>query len=268
MRLAEWLDSTEDVPRREREILLEELAGVTRAQSLIEAALPLDCARVRALGDAIVRLRRGEPLAYVLGHQDFWNLRLQVSPSVLIPRPETELLVELALARAGPQARLLDLGTGSGAIALACASARGDLSITAADRSSEALALASANADHLDLTVTCLQSDWFELIETTFDLIVSNPPYVARQDPHLEALAFEPQQALVAGADGLDDIRRIVAEAPQHLNEGGWLALEHGFDQADRVRALMSAAGFVAIATEQDLAGHERVTHGRLNEVA
>lgn len=263
MRLREWLDSTRGLPRREREILLQELAGISRADALVATDRAIDCSRLPALNTAAARLHAGEPLAYVLGHQDFWDLRLGVSPAVLIPRPETELLVELALERAQSGMTLLDLGTGSGAVALACASASSDLSVTAVDLSAEALAQARANAQRLRLAVEFRQSDWFERVRERFDLVVANPPYVAEGDAHLAALTWEPTNALVAGPEGLDHIRHIAARASTHLNPGGWLAVEHGFDQGPACRALLIQNGYVNVETAQDLAGHDRVTHGR-----
>lgn len=217
--------------------------------------------------DALVeRCRGGEPLAYVLGYRDFWTLRLQVGPAALIPRRETEHLVEWALERADAGAEdLLDLGTGTGAIALACKSARPSLRVTASDVSGDALALAQANGRALALEVNWCQSDWFSgLGDQSWPLVVSNPPYIAEQDPHLREgdLPAEPHLALVSGPDGLTALSQIIDAAPHHLRSEGWLLLEHGFDQAERVRALLSQRGFVSVATRRDWSGHERVTGG------
>ncbi|WP_252274193.1 peptide chain release factor N(5)-glutamine methyltransferase [Pseudomonas subflava] len=214
------------------------------------------------------RRRGGEPVAYILGHQGFWSLDLEVAPHTLIPRPDTELLVETALqlAPATPR-RVLDLGTGTGAIALALASERGGWRVTGVDRIVDAVALAERNRQRLGLSnAEFRQSSWFEaLAGERFDLIVSNPPYIAADDRHLGEgdVRFEPMSALVAGADGLDDIRQIVAQAPRHLDTDGWLLLEHGYDQAEAVRELLRAAGFSAVRSRRDLGGHERISLGQ-----
>lgn len=225
-------------------------------------------ARFRGLVDRRVA---GEPIAYLLGHRGFWTLDLAVTPATLVPRPETELLVELALARLDPSLplRVADLGTGSGAIALAIASERPRASVVATDRSADALEVARRNAaSHgLGARVEFRTGDWFApLAGERFDLIASNPPYIAEGDPHLEQgdLRHEPPAALSSGVDGLDAIRVLVSGAPAHLVAGGWLLLEHGHDQGPAVRALLVAAGFDAVATEADLEGRDRVARGRL----
>ncbi|WP_165667221.1 peptide chain release factor N(5)-glutamine methyltransferase [Metapseudomonas otitidis] len=214
------------------------------------------------------RRRQGEPVAYILGHQGFWSLDLEVAPHTLIPRPDTELLVETALALVTlSQARVLDLGTGTGAIALALACERQGWQVTGVDRISEAVALAERNRERLGLgNAAFRESHWFSALGAEcYDLIVSNPPYIAAQDPHLAQgdVRFEPSSALVAGADGLDDIRLIVSQAPAHLNAGGWLLLEHGYDQAAAVRELLAREGFDAVESRRDLGGHERISLGR-----
>ena len=225
---------------------------------------PDDAARYR---DWVARRAAGEPVAHILGERDFWTLRLQVNRHTLIPRPETEHLVEWALQRLPAEAplRVIDLGTGSGAIALALAAERPAWRIFASDRSATALAVARTNAARLGLPLRLLQADWLAGIAGPFELIVSNPPYVAENDPHLARgdLPREPRSALAAGRDGLDAVRRILAQAPPRLAPGGWLLLEHGHDQAPACRALMEAAGLVEVASGRDLAGHWRFTHGR-----
>jgi release factor glutamine methyltransferase len=218
----------------------------------------------------VARRVAGEPVAYLTGEREFFGHRFGVSPAVLIPRPETEGVVERALEHI-PTDRpvtVLDLGTGSGCIAISIALARPQARVHGVDRSPEALAMAQENAVTLGASNARFSvSDWFSVVSAeTFNAIVANPPYVAAGDPHLAEgdLRFEPPSALVAGADGLDAIRRIVAQAPSHLARGGWLFLEHGFDQARSVRAIMRAAGFPAVSSTTDLAGIERVTGGRL----
>lgn len=220
--------------------------------------------------DALCRRRAdGEPVAYLVGEKEFFGLPLQVDARVLVPRPDTEVLVawalELLAGRSAP--RLLDLGTGSGAIALALAHARPDARIEAVDRSAEALQVAAANAQRLGVTVRFRQADWFEGAAGPYDLVVSNPPYVAEADPHLAALRHEPLSALAAGADGLDDLRAIAAEAPRHLAPGAWLLLEHGHDQGPAVRDLLAAAGLHGSVSRRDLAGLERCTGARRLEL-
>lgn len=222
------------------------------------AARFLDHARARA---------RGEPIAYLVGAREFHGLEFAVGPGVLIPRPETELLVEFALARAPDGAGVLDLGTGSGAIAVAVAAARPDLSVTACDRSDAALAIAAYNNARLAQSrVRLVNSDWYAALDALrFAVIVANPPYIAARDPHLDQgdLRFEPRGALTDEADGLAAIRKIVTDAPRHLGAPGWLALEHGWDQAQAVRDLLNARGFVEVASRRDLAGIERMSCGR-----
>lgn len=215
----------------------------------------------------VERRAAGEPVAYLVGERAFYGYDLVVTPAVLIPRPDTELLVELALAHFGdkPGARVLDLGTGSGALAVALALELPGAEVTAVDRSREALLVAMANAARLGASVSFVLSDWFSALEgDRFQLIVANPPYIAASDPHLEQgdLRFEPQTALASGPEGLDDLAQIAAEAPHHLEAGGWLFMEHGYDQASRVRSLLTDAGFASIASHRDLAGIERVTGG------
>ncbi|MBD9499185.1 peptide chain release factor N(5)-glutamine methyltransferase [Pseudomonas sp. BGr12] len=216
----------------------------------------------------LARRVAGEPVAYILGRQGFWSLDLEVAPHTLIPRPDTELLVETALALlpASPS-RVLDLGTGTGAIALALACERLSWQVLGVDRIPEAVALAERNRERLRLAnVAFRASHWFSAVEgERFALIVSNPPYIPSTDPHLKQgdVRFEPSSALVAGQDGLDDIRLIIEQAPNHLENGGWLMLEHGFDQPDAVRDLLLSRGFSAVESRRDLGGHERISLGR-----
>jgi release factor glutamine methyltransferase len=218
---------------------------------------------------ALQRRLDAEPVAYITGHKEFFGLTLAVDARVLDPRPDTETLVDWALAvlpnsvDTNRPLRILDLGTGSGAIALALQHMRPDALVWAVDASEAALSVARANADALKLPVQFLASDWFAQVGGVFDLMVSNPPYIADTDPHLTALRHEPLQALTSGAEGLDDLRRIVSQAPSHLSPGGWLLLEHGFDQAEAVRALLTQAGFVQVQSHTDLAGHARCSGGQ-----
>jgi release factor glutamine methyltransferase len=214
------------------------------------------------------RLSQGEPLAYLLGQQEFFGLTLAVDPRVLIPRSDTETLVNwaLTLLPAAPgSAKVLDLGTGSGAVALALKHARPSSAVLAIDASEPALCVARANALSLGLDVRMMASCWLAGVSGVFDLIISNPPYVRAGDPHLAALGHEPLQALTAGADGLDDLRQIIAQAPPHLAPGGWLLLEHGYDQSGAVSLLLQAGGFEAVSSRPDLAGNLRCTGGRLS---
>ncbi|MES0874500.1 peptide chain release factor N(5)-glutamine methyltransferase [Sinimarinibacterium thermocellulolyticum] len=256
-----------DSPRLDAELLYAHVSGLGRAQQLarlhsaVEAG---DLARFEAL---VARRARGEPVAYLTGSRGFWTLDLRVSPAVLVPRPETELLVEWGLELlAGRHApRIADLGTGSGAIALALASERADARIVATDVSAAALAVARANAQALGFDrVTFVEGHWFEALPPgAFDLLVSNPPYIAHDDPHLVDLRFEPLQALTDGADGLNALREIVGGAMRHVVDDGWLLVEHGHDQAAAVRALFAEAGFCDIATRSDYAARERATAAR-----
>jgi release factor glutamine methyltransferase len=219
-----------------------------------------------ALETLTTRRIAGEPLAYLTGHKEFYGLDLVVDDRVLDPRPDTETLVEWALEvlpSTGP-ARVVDLGTGSGAIALALKATRPNLNVVAVDYSSDALAVARTNGQRLQLDVQCIQGSWLDAVPGRFAAIVSNPPYIRADDSHLEALTHEPLQALASGHDGLDDIRRIVAQAPEHLEPGGWLLLEHGYDQAADVRSMLQTAGFSQVQSRVDLAGIERCSGGSL----
>jgi release factor glutamine methyltransferase len=224
-----------------------------------DALAPEQHGRFSALA---ARRAAGEPLAYLVGRREFYGLDLRVDARVLVPRPDTETLVDWALEvlQGKPSPAVVDLGTGSGAIALALAKARPDARVEAVDASAPALEVARANAGALGLAVAFRQASWLDGASGLYDLIVSNPPYVAENDPHLAALGHEPAAALVAGPDGLDDIRAIVAQAPARLRPGGWLLLEHGWDQAAAVRELLRGAGFAMPQSRRDLAGIERCT--------
>lgn len=222
-----------------------------------------------------LRRAEAEPLAYIVGHKEFFGLELQVDARVLVPRPDTETLVQwsLDLLQAPglpPVPKVLDLGTGSGAIALAIAhslqAAGHEARVTAIDASAEALNVARENAKRLRVDVQFIESCWLQEVSGSFHLIASNPPYIASADPHLTALVHEPLQALAAGVDGLDDIRQIIEQAPTHLQPGGWLLLEHGYDQADQVRELLVRQGFTQVQSRRDLAGIERCSGGQRPE--
>jgi len=256
------------LPLLEARMLLERVLGKTRAWVIAHADEVPGAEAVQAFAAMAGRRRQGEPIAYILGEREFHGLDFVVTRAVLIPRPETELLVELALARmpANADLRVLDLGTGSGAIAVALAKQRPQARLTAVDVDYAALAVARVNAKRHRVSVRFFCGDWFGALSgETFDLIVSNPPYVASADPHLAMgdVRFEPQRALVGGADGLDCIRAIVAKAGAHLNPGAWLLFEHGYDQAAAGRALLEAGGYTEVQSWPDLAGIARVSGGR-----
>ncbi|UDG75377.1 peptide chain release factor N(5)-glutamine methyltransferase [Achromobacter sp. 77] len=258
------------LPRLEVRMLLEHVLDKPRAWLLAhdtDALAPEVAAAYEALA---LRRLAGEPMAYLLGHREFMGHRFQVTPDVLIPRPDTEVLVETALecidGLTGPM--VLDLGTGSGAIAVSIALARRDARVMASDVSAAALAVAAANAWELTAAVRFVEGSWYEAVPAGegFDLIVSNPPYVASDDPHLDQgdLRFEPRGALTDGAGGLEDLARIVEGARAHLKPGGSLWMEHGWDQAEQVRGMLRQAGFADVHSRQDLAGIERISGGRL----
>lgn len=247
------------------QLLIGHALNCSRAHVMAHSEKELGAKDAQSVAALITRREAGEPLAYLLGEREFFGLTLAVSPSVLIPRADTELLVEQCLALAKPNARVLDLGTGSGAIAIALKHSRPDLIVTALDKDPAALAVAQGNAQRHACEVHWLLSDWFQAFNgekkpPQFDFIVSNPPYIAHQDPHMEELRFEPHQALVAGQDGLADYRVICAEAARYLASDGLLLLEQGAQQAAAVAELLQRNGFRELTTRQDLAGHERVT--------
>jgi len=270
---AEWLGT-----RLDAELLLAHVLDLARSSVVARDDRILTPEEQGDFETLIARRVAGEPLAYLTGTKEFWSLELAVSKHVLVPRPETELLVEWALSspprKRGPSWSVLDIGTGSGAIALAIAKECPQAAVVATDVSVAALAVARRNANaHRIVNVTFVEADLLKLDSRfrghdghdgagQFDLIVSNPPYIAEGDPHLAELKYEPALALTSGADGLDALRAIVAGAPAHLRAGGWLLVEHGAEQGAAVRELFAAAGFGAIETRRDLAGHERATGG------
>jgi release factor glutamine methyltransferase len=255
--------------RNEARLLLAAVLGAPIESLVAHPEQAVDADTATRFADLCVRRVQGEPIAYLLGEKEFYGRRFAVSPAVLVPRPETELLIAIALTfLQGLQApRVLDLGTGSGCIAITLALECPAATVLAVDRSAESLAVARANARQLDARVEFLLGDWYANVRGRFEVIVANPPYVAADDPHLSALQREPLHALAAGADGLADLRHIVAGAPARLNPGGWLAVEHGHDQGGRVRELFARAGFADIETHRDLAGIERVCVGTLAAV-
>ena len=258
-----------DDARGEAELLLAHVLGRTRAWLFAWPEHEAGAEQADAFERLVEARCAGAPVAYLLGRRGFWSFDLAVSPAVLIPRPETELLVELALERvpAGEDCALADLGTGSGAIALALAHERPHARVVATDASAAALAVAHTNAQRLGIgNVRFVHGDWYApLGASRFALVASNPPYIAADDPHLARgdLRHEPLSALASGHDGLDAIRAIVADAPAHLRAQGWLLVEHGFEQGEAVRALFAQRGFTEVHSVRDVAGHERVTLGR-----
>jgi release factor glutamine methyltransferase len=261
-----------DDPRHEAEILLGAALGCTRAFLLAHPEQRiLDCEATDRYESNVTRRAQGEPIAYILGEKEFWSLPLMVGPGVLIPRPETELLVERALAHIPTDhtCDVLDLATGSGAVALAIATERPLARVVATDRSDAALDAARRNAARLSLGthVEFIAGSWYEpLAQRTFEVIVSNPPYIAPNDPRVEPAVrrFEPPDALFAGPTGLEALRVVVSGAPRHLTPGGWLAVEHGDLQGEAVRELFAAAGFDDVRTHRDLADRDRCTEGRI----
>jgi len=265
-------------PEIDAEVLLGESLGQSRAWLLTYQEEMLEHEQYENFLSLIERRKNGEPIAYILGNREFWSLNLQVNSATLIPRPETEILVEVALEIAQIKTTqgnsiqdiisIADLGTGSGAIALALASELEHSFITAIDKSEEALSVAKQNAENLSIAnVEFLSSHWFDsLADHQFDIICSNPPYIESQDRHLLQgdLRFEPNSALASGADGFFDLQHIIANASAHLRPGGWLVLEHGFQQAQRTRALLHEHGFLNIDTRDDYAKHPRISFGQI----
>jgi release factor glutamine methyltransferase len=258
--------ATARVDRLDAELLLAHSLEITRTHVMTDPDHLACASQADQFGALIERRLAGEPLAYLLGYKEFWSLRLAVSPSVLVPRPETELLVERALAlHPAPSAQVADLGTGSGAIAIALASERPNWRITATDVSLDALAVARENAAALNVrNVEFVAGHWFEpLTGRKFDLVVSNPPYIASSDAAMRTLAHEPRQALTPGADSMASLREIIHRASEYLEPDGWLLLEHGWDQANSVARELVGLGFRHVRCRRDLAGHERATEAQ-----
>jgi len=258
------------IDRLDAQMVLGWILGRTRSWLVAHDDAALDRAQADAVRAAFARRAAGEPLAYVIGRKEFHGLTLQVDRDVLVPRPDTEVLVDWALELlAGPLAvrlrpRVVDLGTGSGAIALAVKQAHPAAALVATDASAAALGVAGANAARLGLELAFASGSWWAALPgERFDLVLGNPPYIAEGDPHLPALRHEPISALTSGGDGLDALREIIAGAGEHLEPGGWLLLEHGHDQAESVHGLLELHGFAEIATRRDLGGQPRCTGGR-----
>lgn len=274
MQLKDWLKragdslhSSSDSPRLDAELLACLALDKPRSYLHTWPEAELDEAQLSRLQQLLAQRQAGTPMAHITGKREFWSLDLYVSPATLIPRPETETLVSFVLQHypAEPALSLVDLGTGSGAIALALASERRGWDITATDISPAALAVARRNAEQLALPISLLQSHWLEQLgQQRFDLIISNPPYIAENDPHLLQgdVRHEPLSALVSGEDGLDAIRQIAIQAPAHLQPGGALLMEHGYDQKDGVRKIFAAVGYHGIIQLQDDGGNPRMTFG------
>lgn len=271
MHSTDWLQAARQrLDALDARLLLLHVTGLSRTELICRPETPLTSAQLDCLETLATRRQAGEPLAYLVGEAGFRGRSFQVSPAVLVPRPETEELVDLALDKlrelAARAPRVLDLGTGSGAIPISLALEHPAAQVSAVDVSPAALAVARANGAALQAPVRWLESDWFAALGgERFDLIVSNPPYIHAEDPHLagDGLCFEPRLALTDGADGLACIRAIVAGAAAHLEPGGWLLFEHGWDQGPASRNLLALAGFKAVQTWQDLAGHDRISGGR-----
>ena len=269
-RLVQALGLDPSVAGLEAQVLLGHVLNQPRAYLMAHPEAALSDASQAQFEALLTRRERGEPIAYILGEWEFFGLTLRVTPDVLIPRPDTELLVELALALIpdGETLEVLDLGTGSGAVAIAIAKQRPKAHVTAIDQSGEALAVARDNAHRLGAAnLRFMQGDWFAPLDmgARFDVIAGNPPYIAERDAHLAQgdLRFEPKAALASGADGLDAIRAIASQAAQHMTPTGWLLLEHGFEQGAACREILAEHGFQEISSHRDLAGLERVTAGR-----
>jgi len=260
--------SESDDARLDSQVLLAYALNVSRTWLFTWPDKALDGATLTAFNALIEERKSGTPIAYITGYRDFWSLRLKVTPDTLIPRADTELLVETALTLKNVEkpCDVIDLGTGTGAIALSLANECPSWHITATDINPKTLAVAKENATTLELAVSFKESAWFDAINDRYDIVISNPPYIESDDPHLQQgdLRFEPAGALASGQDGLDDIRRLVQQALKHLKRDGYLLLEHGYQQAEAVRSLMAKAGYINIETHQDIEDRDRVTLGKI----
>ena len=264
--IATWKQANFKTDRLELDILLSKVTGRSRAEIIASPQMTLSNNQLKRLKDDLRTLEAGTPFAYLVGKKEFFGIELEVSESVLVPRPETELLVEMVLTNAPKNATLLDLGTGSGAIALAIAKERPDIKVSASDFSATALEIARKNARSLNLNLTFFHSNWYEsLPRKKWDLLVSNPPYVSESDPHLDALEKEPKEALVSGTDGLEAIRHIVRGSSSFLNPQGHLLIEHGFNQSEAVSRIFIANSFKNVVSAKDYSGIERVKLGKFN---
>ncbi len=272
--VADWLKQAQacllnagsDSHRLDAELLLMHILQVNRAWLFTWPEKELSPDQTSQLAELLTRRAQGEPVAYLIGVREFWSLPLKVAPSTLIPRPDTETLIEWALELVLPEnTRAVDLGTGTGAIALALASEHSTWQVSAVEFNPEAVELARENTERLGLAITVAQGSWFEPVQGTFDLIVSNPPYIDPSDHHLDEgdVRFEPRSALVAEQNGLGDLEYIIENAPLYLNNEGWLLLEHGYDQADAVCDYLHQRGFVDVENRCDLGGQPRISGGR-----
>ncbi len=268
MTLQQWLiEAQQKIDRAAAQAIARHALQLTRTQLITQATREISDSEYTLMRTMLYANINNTPIAYITGSKEFYGLEFAVNEAVLVPRPDTELLVETALEflKIKPHAKVLDLGTGSGCIAISIAHNAQHAQVTAVDTSVAALEVATRNnATHTRGRVRLLQSDWFSALgDECFDLIISNPPYIAEGDPHLGALTHEPIHALTSGADGLTAIEHIIKHAPQYLNSGGWLWLEHGYDQALKVRELLSAQGFILVSSRCDLAQIERITGGK-----
>ena len=266
----ELLSGNSESPKIDSEVLLCEVLQCNRGKLIADPGYQLSETQSTQFMAYIEQRNSGHPVSYIIGHQDFWTLSLDVNASTLIPRPETELLVELAISLTVPAlSQCLDLGTGTGAIALAIASEKPNWHVLGCDRIADAVALAKRNQLKNNIAnAEFIESHWFsQLTEQRFDVIVTNPPYVESNSDYLNQgdLRFEPHSALVSGGDGLDDIRHIIAMSPRYLNPHGWLLIEHGFEQANSIQSLFKEQGFKQVTTKVDYAGHDRVTLAQIN---
>jgi release factor glutamine methyltransferase len=264
--IATWKQANFKTDRLELDLLLSKVTGRSRAEIVADPQMTLSDNQVTRLNNDLRELEAGTPFAYIAGKKEFFGIELEISESVLVPRPETEILVEMVLTLAPKNATLLDMGTGSGAIALAIVSERPDIKVSASDLSARALELAKRNAKSLNLDLTFFHSNWYQSLPCIkWDFLVSNPPYISENDPHLDVLKKEPIEALVSGPDGLEAIRQIVTGSSDFLTPHGHLLIEHGFNQGQAVSRIFAANSFINIISQKDYSGIERVKLGKLN---